>query len=133
MTCSEGVPFGDTHSLDRVYFPEVHNPRPLSLGHTSLFGRCHPYVPVPIKLTFCGLPPPLSPIETLAERNPLAKGVNVTVIKQLSPAGTLLPQVLVSAKSLLSVPMIEIPVKFTATLPLLLSVILLERLLVLTG
>jgi hypothetical protein len=30
----------------------------------------------------------------------LAKGVNVTVIKQLSPAGTVLPQVLVSAKSL---------------------------------
>ena len=91
------------------------------------------YVPVPAKLIFCGLPPPLSPIETLAVRDPLAKGVNVTVIKQLSPAGTLLPQVLVSAKSLLSIPTIEIPVKFTATLPLLLSVILLERLLVLTG
>ena len=32
MTCSEGVPFGDTHSLDRVYFPEVHNPRPPEFG-----------------------------------------------------------------------------------------------------
>ena len=74
------------------------------------------YVPVPVKLTFCGLPPPLSPILTLAVRDPLAKGVNVTVIKQLSPAGTVLPQVLLSAKSLLSVPIIEIPVKFTATL-----------------
>jgi len=89
---------------------------PLSLGNTSLFGHCRPYVPVPAKLTCCGLPPPLSPTETLAVRDPVAKGLNVTVTKQLPPAGMLLPQVLLSAKSLLSVPIIEIPVKFTATL-----------------
>ena len=91
------------------------------------------YVPIPSKPTFCGLPPPLSPTETLAERDPLAKGVNVTEMKQLSPAGTVLPLVLVSAKSCAFVPVMEMPVMFTATLPLLLSVTLCGRLLVPTG
>ena len=72
-------------------------------------------------------------IETLAVRDPVAKGLNVTVIKQVPPARTLLRQVLVSAKSLLFVPVMEMLVKFAATLPLLLSVICWERLLVPTG
>jgi hypothetical protein len=68
--------------------------------------------------------------ETLSEAE---NGKQIPRNFPLAPAGTVLPQVLVSAKSLLSVPVMEILVKFTATLPLLLSVTLLERLLVPTG
>jgi len=61
------------------------------------------YVPVPVRLTFCGLPPPSSLIETAAVRFPVAEGVKVTATKQLAPPATLVPQVLVWAKSLASV------------------------------
>ena len=56
--------------------------------------------PVPVRLTFCGLPPLSSLTDTLAVRFPLAEGVNVTVMKQPAPAATLDRQVFVSAKSL---------------------------------
>ena len=52
-------------------------------------------VPVPERLTVCGLPLALSVMLTAAVRLPLAAGVNVTLIVQLAPAGTELPQVLV--------------------------------------
>ena len=92
--------------------------------------RQNVYVPVPATLTFCGLAPPLSVTESVAVRFPVADGVNVTVIEQLAPAATLVPQVLVSAKSAAFVPVKEMPVMLTATLPLLLNVTLLGRLLV---
>ena len=90
------------------------------------------YVPVPATLTFCGLAPPSSVTASVAVRFPLADGVNVTGIKQLAPAATLVPQHQL-AKSAAFVPVKEIPVMLTATLPLLLNVILLGRLLVPTG
>ena len=52
-------------------------------------------VPVPEKLTVCGLPLALSVMLTAAVRLPLAAGVKVTLIVQLAPAATELPQVLV--------------------------------------
>jgi hypothetical protein len=55
--------------------------------------------PVPLRLTVWGLPPALSAIASDALRVPAAVGVNVTLIAQLLSAATLLPQVLVSAKS----------------------------------
>ena len=64
---------------------------------------------------------------------PSDDGVNVTVIVQLAPALTLLPQVLVSPKSPLFVPVIEMLVMLTVTLALLLRVIFLAALLVPTG
>ena len=57
------------------------------------------FLPVPVRPTDCGLPPPLSVIMTEAVRVPVAVGVNVTLIVQLAWAPTLPPQVLVSAKS----------------------------------
>jgi hypothetical protein len=51
-------------------------------------------VPVPERLTACGLPLALSVMLTEAARLPLAKGVKVTLIVQLPPAATELPQVL---------------------------------------
>ena len=52
-------------------------------------------VPVPERLTVCGLPLALSAMLTEAVRLPLAAGVNVTLIVQLAPPATELPQVLV--------------------------------------
>lgn len=64
---------------------------------------------------------------------PLAEGVNVTVIAQVPPAFTLVPQLLVCAKSALLVPVIEILILPTATLPLLLRLIFFAGLVVPTG
>ena len=63
-------------------------------------------VPVPVRLTPWGLPAALSVIVTAAVRLPVAAGVNVTEIVQLAPALTLLPQVLLWAKSAALVPVI---------------------------
>jgi hypothetical protein len=52
-------------------------------------------VPVPKKLTVCGLPLALSVMLTEAVRLPLAEGVKVTLMVQLALAATELPQVLV--------------------------------------
>jgi hypothetical protein len=71
---------------------------------------------VPVRGTFWGLPPPLSLTEMDALRFALAEGVKVTVIKQLAPAATLVPQVLVWAKSPALVPVTETPVMLTETL-----------------
>jgi len=56
-------------------------------------------VPVPVRLTVCGLPAALSEMLTVAARVPAAVGVNVTLIVQLPPDATELPQVVVSGKS----------------------------------
>jgi len=50
---------------------------------------------VPVRLTVCGLPVALSVMVTEAVRLPGAVGVNVTLMVQLLPANTELPQVLV--------------------------------------
>jgi len=42
-----------------------------------------------------GLPPPLSETANGADRTPVALGVNFTLMKQLAPDATLVPQVLV--------------------------------------
>ena len=52
-------------------------------------------VPVPERLTVCGLPLALSVMITEAVRLPLAAGLKVTLIVQLAPAATELPHVLV--------------------------------------
>ena len=52
-------------------------------------------VPVPERLTVCGLPLALSAMLSVAERAPLAEGVKLTLMVQLAPAATELPQVLV--------------------------------------
>jgi hypothetical protein len=59
--------------------------------------------PVPVKLTVCELPLALSVIVKVPVRVPAAVGVKVTLIVQLAPALTLLPQVLVWEKSPLAV------------------------------
>ncbi len=72
------------------------------------------YFPVPVRLTVCGLLLALSLMFMVAVRVPVACGVNVTEIVHLALLATLLPQVLVSAKSPGSVPVNVTSVKLRA-------------------
>ncbi len=75
-------------------------------------------VPVPVRLTVWGLPMALSVMVTDAVRLPLAEGVKVTLIVQLPPAASELPQVVVSGKSPGLVPVTAALVMLKARLPL---------------
>jgi hypothetical protein len=79
-------------------------------------------VPVPESATVCGLPEALSARLTLAVNDPLATGVKVTLMAQLAPAATLVPQLLLCAKSLGFVPASAMLVTLSAALPVLLKV-----------
>src|SRR5438876_852284 len=74
--------------------------------------------PVPVRLMVCGLPAMLSVIVTAPVRMPVAVGVNVTLMVQLAPAATDVPQVLVCMKS----PLATMLVTLSATFPVLFSV-----------
>ena len=80
--------------------------------------------PVPANLTNCGLPVALSPMLKVAEREPVAVGVNVTSIEQFPPGTTPDPQLFVCWKSLALLPPTEIPVMLSAALPELVSITL---------
>jgi len=91
-------------------------------------------VPVPLKLTVCGLPLALSVSVRLPERLPVAAGVNVTLITQLllAATGVLVVQVVplaVTAKS----PVAAMLVKVRDAVPLLVTVTALAALVVPTG
>ena len=74
--------------LAALVLPTVTDPK------LKLVGERFAFVPIPLRLTFCGLPPPSSLMLTLADRVPRAVGLNFTVIVQLAPAAMLVPQVL---------------------------------------
>jgi hypothetical protein len=78
--------------------------------------------PVPLRLTVCGLPLASSLMLREALRLPVAVGVKVTLMVQLAPAATDVPQVLLWAKSPALVPVIEMPLIVRAALPVLLRV-----------
>ena len=78
--------------------------------------------PVPVRVTFCGLPAALSARLRSPVCVPLALGVNFTVIAQELPAARELPHVLLSENSLLFVPLIEMLDMLSAALPELESV-----------
>ena len=80
-------------------------------------------MPVPERLTVCGLPTALSTTVSEAERLPLADGVKVMLIVHLAPAASEVLQVLVCAKSLILVPVKAMPVILKGTLPVLVSVV----------
>ena len=78
-------------------------------------------VPVPLRTTFCVLPATpllLSVTVNVPVRLPSAVGLNVTLIVQLAPAATLVPQVSVAEKS----PPAAMLVTLNTALPVLLSV-----------
>jgi len=78
----------------------------------------------------CGLPPPLSAIDTLALRAPVLVGLNLSVIVQLFPASTDVPQLLLSMKSPGLLPPRVIPLIARVVLPTLVSVTVLGVLVV---
>jgi len=84
--------------------------------------------PVPLRATFCGLPGALSETVTLPVKVPPAAGVKVIEMIQLAPALTLAPQVLVWAKSPLTIK----PVMLSGPSPVLVRVTLCSALVVLT-
>jgi hypothetical protein len=73
--------------------------------------------PVPVRLTDCGLLEALSVMLSLPDRAPEAVGLKVTLMLQLAPAATELPQVLVCAKSLLFVPVTAMLARLSGALP----------------
>jgi len=75
------------------------------------------YVPVPVRLTFCGLPPPSSVMRINAVLFPIALGWKVALIVQLALAAMLVPQLLVCEKSPEFVPITSMPLKFSCVLP----------------
>ena len=80
-------------------------------------------VPLPDRLTPCGLPAALSVMLMAAERAPVAAGVNATLIVHDAPAARLLPHVVeVSAKSPAFVPVIAMALIVNDPVPVLLSV-----------
>ena len=82
--------------------------------------------PVPFNAEVCGLFAASSTTVSVPLRAPVVVGVNVTLIVQLAPAATEVPQVLVCAKS----PVVEIKDMFRAMLCLLVSVSALAELVV---
>ena len=81
-------------------------------------GDSEAVLPVPVNDTVCGEPLALSVIVRVPVRVPPEVGVKVTAIAQFAPAATLVPQVLVSAKS----PVAAMDVRLKAPVPLLVSV-----------
>lgn len=75
-------------------------------------------MPVPVRVTTCGLPGAASEIVTAALRLPTATGSKLTVIVQLPPAATEVPHVFVSGKSPGFVPVTATPVTLKAAFPL---------------
>jgi hypothetical protein len=74
--------------------------------------------PVPVKVTVWGLPLALSVMVRVPLTVPVAVGVKVTLIEQVPPAAMPVPQVLVSAKLLLTV----MPEKVSSAVPELVTV-----------
>jgi len=79
-------------------------------------------VPVPLRLTVCGLNGALSATANVAVRDPPCIGVNVTLIVQLAPGASELPHVVLRAKSAGSVPVKLMLVILRDAVPKLVSV-----------
>jgi hypothetical protein len=79
-------------------------------------------VPVPVKVTVCGLPAASSVMVTLPARFPVAVGLNVTLIEQFAAAASVAPQGFVSEKSPLLAPPTAMLVMFSVAVPVFVSV-----------
>ena len=69
------------------------------LPKLRLVGLNSTTVPVPVRLTVCGLPAALSVIDNVPVRGPLCVGLKVTLMVQFASAARLEPQVFVWLKS----------------------------------
>jgi hypothetical protein len=103
-----------------VVFDTKHVQWPMGSGtqaNSRLVGESSTSVPVPLRERVCGLPGPLSVIDSVPVRVPIAVGLKLTLIVQLAPAANELPQVLVWAKSLGSTPVTTTPAILSAAVP----------------
>src|SRR5207249_7803834 len=82
-----------------------------------LVGESFAVVPIPLRVTFCGLPVALSVMLNTAWRAPDALGANLTLIVQLAPTANEVPQLVDREKSPAFVPEIPMPI---SRMPLLL-------------
>jgi hypothetical protein len=105
------------------------------VGEMEIAPACVP--PVPLKVTFCGLPVALSATFNVAVRVPLALGVNNTLIWQYSPPASvpvglhIIPELgKGTPKSLAFVPVTVKPAKVTVVVPLFTTVTLIGELVV---
>src|SRR5438132_13846076 len=73
----------------------------------KLVGESFAVVPIPLSVTFCGLPAALSLMLSAAVRIPDAVGLNVTLMLQLEPTASELPHVWDCEKSTALVPVID--------------------------
>jgi hypothetical protein len=89
---------------------------------SKLVGESFAVVPIPLSVTFCGLPGALSVTDSLPVRFPICVGSKVTLTVQLAPAASELPQVWVCAKSPALVPVIAMAVIVNVVVPTLVSV-----------
>src|ERR1700682_2068234 len=71
----------------------------LNLVAESISKGAPPATPVPLRVTWCGLPDALSTIAIAALRSPVAVGLKVTLMLQLPPAARVPPHVFVWTKS----------------------------------
>jgi hypothetical protein len=93
-------------------------------------------VPVPVRVTVCGLPPALSMTERVPPRLPIALGVNVMLIVQALLAANVageIGQLFVCAKSLALLPVNVSAVTVRADVPVLVSVTVCAELVVVTS
>ena len=88
----------------------------------KLLGESFAVVPIPVNVTFCGLPAALSVMARAALRVPDAVGLKVTLMLQLAPTAIELPQVVVREKSPAFVPVIAIAVIVNVAVPVFLRV-----------
>lgn len=93
-------------------------------GKVKLVGETLAWVAEPVKLINCGLPPPLSAIETSAVRVPVVFGLKVTLTEQLAFFASTLPHVFDRAKSPESLPVKVMLVKVSVVVPTLVIVTL---------
>ena len=98
--------------------PTARLPKVMLAGEMFVAGA----VPLPERLTACGLPMALSVMLIDALRPPAAAGLKVTLMTQLAPAATLDPQLLVWVKSPGFVPETAMLLTVKAALPVLLRV-----------
>src|SRR5438128_12375540 len=81
----------------------------VSMPKVRLVGESFAVVPIPLSVTFWGLPAALSVMLSAALRVPLVVGLKLTLIVQLAPAANELPQEVVREKSPALVPVIARP------------------------
>jgi len=96
----------------------------------KLVGASFAVVPIPLSVTFCGLPAALLLTLNAAVRVPDAAGLKVTLIVQLAPAAKEVPQVWVCTKSAALLPIMAMLLILKLTVPVFLSVAVLGALLV---